>query len=296
MGNGGARTAVVIATAGRKRIIDQVLPYLLSQDYGSVEYHVIAPDADSLPTYSGDSPVGLHISAPGLTTQRNHALQVIGSDVEYVFYFDDDAIPHVSYVREMVAVFDKRSDVVAATGNVLADGAKLDRELPISDADRLFSEISAGGRRYDGILLRQRDLYGCNFGVRRSVLEAEMFDQALPSYGWLEDQDFARRASRHGRLALVRAAHVVHLGAKSGGRTDHRRLGYWQVCNPIYLHGKGSFTLRLAARQALIPFAANLVGSARPKHGWRRQRLLGNIRALIDAITAPADPRRAMGS
>jgi GT2 family glycosyltransferase len=140
-----------------------------------------------------------------------------------------------------------------------------------------------------------RVLYGCNFAFRVSADPTIVFDSRLPLYSWLEDHDFARRLMRSGKLAKVDDCVIVHRGASSGGRQAHRRLGYSQMMNPIYLWRKGSFPLWLAAWEIFRPTAMNVArsigGSQAP---WRRERLAANWMALGDALRGRVTPERIL--
>lgn len=98
-----------------------------------------------------------------------------------------------------------------------------------------------------------QSLYGCYFGDRMSAAPELRFDNWLPLYSWLEDLDFSRRLLRIGCLARVDDAVIGHRGVKSRGRTQHARFGYSRMMNPLYLHRVGSFSLRLALRQIVLP-------------------------------------------
>lgn len=287
------RVAVIVATAGRRPVIERMLPFLTGQDYEPIDYFVVAPDAESLPRdTTGYSGLTTLLSDRGLTKQRNVGLRALDVRHEYVFFFDDDAIPDRTYIGKCVALFESESDIVGVTGNVVIDGAALDREISIDEALSKLEEASTNP--LPGIDPRNKDLYGCNFGARASVAVSELFDERLPLYGWLEDQDFSRRVLRHGKIATVGSALVAHLAAQSGGRTDHVRFGYWQVSNPVHLLQKKSFGVALTLRQIGRPLLANVLGSVNPRGVDRRLRLKGNAIAVLDLIRGQCDPDRAL--
>ena len=282
--------AVVIASANRPNLLAEALRTCADQEGVSLRGVVSVPDEDSLPEdralLTGWQ---LVMGTRGLAAQRNAALsQLEGVDV--VAFFDDDALLRPDYLANAVAFLDRHPEVVALTGRVLLDGAARG-EIPTPQAVLALGasaeEALSGGWR------RTRELYGCNFVVRAPVADGERFDERLPLYSWLEDHDFARRCMRRGQLASVDDCVIVHRGAASGGRQAHRRLGYSQVMNPIYLFRKGSFPLWLAAWEIFRPVAKNLLyavaGSSR---SWRRERLDGNLRAAADAVRGRFTPER----
>ena len=282
--------AVVIASANRPKLLAEALRTCADQEGVSLRGVVSVPDEDSLPEdralLAGWQ---LVMGTRGLAAQRNAALsQLEGVDV--VAFFDDDALLRPDYLANAVAFLERHPEVVALTGRVLLDGAARG-EIPTPQAVLALGasaeEALSGGWR------RTRELYGFNFVVRAPVANLVRFDERLPLYSWLEDHDFARRCMRQGQLASVDDCVIVHRGAASGGRQAHRRLGYSQLMNPIYLFRKGSFPLWLAAWEIFRPVAKNmlyaLAGSSR---SWRRERLDGNLTAAADAVRGRFTPER----
>ncbi|MFN3636753.1 MAG: glycosyltransferase family 2 protein, partial [Rhizobium rhizophilum] len=117
------------------------------------------------------------------------------------------------------------------------------------------------------------------------------FDEELPLYGWLEDVDFSRAASRFGRVVTSPQLRGVHLGTKIG-RMSGVRLGYSQIANPIYLVAKHSMSWRHALNQMGRNLGSNLVKVWRPEP-WvdRKGRLEGNARAILDFLLRRLSPQ-----
>lgn len=281
--------AVVLASAGRSELLGEVIEDLARQ---TVDFTLVVsvPDDESLP--SGGLPPGATVAYDrGLAAQRNAGLELVG-DAEYVFFFDDDAVVRADYLERALALFEAEPQVVAMTGRVLLDGAATEaipREQALAALARSASEPLAGQ------WVPTRELYGCNFAYRRSAARGERFDPRLPLYSWLEDHDFARRMMRHGVLARHTDSVIVHRGVKSGGRTAHKRLGYSQMMNPIYLHSVRSFPLWLAIHEIIPRCGKNLVLSfVGAEKEWRRERLSGNLVALLDAIRGRRTPERML--
>lgn len=279
------RIGVVVASAGRAALLDEVLPIMAGQITTDLilRFLVVVPDDSSAPSAP---PRGFEVvRAPrGLTAQRNVAIDHL-TDTDIIVFFDDDAIPAPDYVLQIAEAFDDPR-VLGATGAVLRDGAGGD-EVSISDA---LSILSAPQRPTTAPDTGGRSLYGCNMAIRTTALAEDRFDEELPLYGWLEDRDLGERLLKRGLLADVDAARIVHLGARSGGRTAHRRFGYAQIANVVHLRRKGSLSRRDAVQLILRPLAANAIGLG---SGWRRKRLLGNIMAFGDLSTGRIGPRRA---
>jgi GT2 family glycosyltransferase len=282
--------AVVIASANRPNLLAEAIRTCANQEGVSYRGVVSVPDEDSLPG-DRDLLAGWQVvmGTRGLAAQRNAALgQLEGVDV--VAFFDDDAVLRSDYLANALAFLQQHPEVVALTGRVLLDGAVKGEIPPGQAADALAASVE---EELPGSWFRTRELYGCNFVVRAPIAVSERFDERLPLYSWLEDHDFARRCMRRGQLAKVDSCVIVHRAAASGGRQAHRRLGYSQLMNPVYLFQKGSFPLWLAAWEIFRPVAKNLLYAvASSSRNWRRERLGGNLTAAADVVRGRLTPER----
>ncbi|MGJ7581384.1 glycosyltransferase family 2 protein [Variovorax sp. RHLX14] len=289
------KIAIAIATAGRREGVAKTIEWLAKQSRVADELLVCPAkkedfDDRCLDTYPGKSLV-LHGSI-GLPAQRNVLLNATESDI--IIFFDDDFLPAQDYVVEIEKFFDSASEVVIATGKVLADGiigpgiAYTDGISIVEDAGPNIAERSQRVT-YNG--------YGCNMAVRMKPVREHTirFDENLPLYAWLEDVDFSRQLSIYGDVVQVNRLRGVHLGTKGSGRTSGRRLGYSQIANPIYLARKGTMNWPLARKHMLKNFLANVGYSFAPEK-WvdRRGRLAGNLIALIDLVRGCIKPNRIL--
>lgn len=293
------KAVVVIATVGRVSACEEALSAIDGQTHDeSIQLFgiVSAPTEADLPQRSGPA-WRLITGRRGASAQRNAALDLVPTDTDVVFFFDDDAIPRADYVARTCEFFVSNPDVVAVTGTLLADGARERREVRLEEAleilDMSWQSIPPWAPTTG---VKHFELYGCNAAVRWSVAQDLRFDERLPLYSWLEDHDLARQLLTRGGIRKLSEAVAVHRGSDSGGRTAHLRFGYSQVANPLWLVEKGTFPRRLAARQILPPVIKNLILSPIPgaKYTMRRQRLMGNCLAAWDTIRAGghASPER----
>ncbi len=284
--------AIILASAGRPQLLDDIASRLMDQTVEPVARIVSVPGEDSLP--AGLPPEWTVVTGTkGLAAQRNAGLDALGDGADIVLFFDDDAIVRRDYVEEALAFFATHPEFVGLTGRVLLDGAasRTYGEVPLEEADRLVTESES--EPLTGEFAPGRTLFGANFAFHRAKVPDIRFDGRLPLYSWLEDHDFARRLMRSGGIAHVEDCVIVHRGAASGGRTNHVRLGYSQMMNPIYLHRSGSFPLWLAAWEVFRPTAKNVVQSiGGPAAEWRRERLKGNGMALGDVLRGRRTPER----
>ena len=279
---------VILASAGRPALLAHVIDDLSKQ---TADFTLVlsVPDDASLPPADSIPDGTLIARARGLAAQRNAGLDLV-PEAEFVFFFDDDAVVRTDYLEHGLQFFRDHPDVNGMTGRVLLDGAT-GAEVPRGAAEEAIDESSKVADT--GRWQPSQTLYGCNFGFRPSGSGGERFDARLSLYSWLEDHDFARRLMRHGHLAKVEDCVIVHMGTKSGGRTAHKRLGYSQMMNPMYLHHTGSFPLGLAVRETVFRVGKNGVRSvAGPEKQWRRERLRGNLMALGDLLRGRFTPER----
>ena len=279
------RIGVGIATVGRAGVLREAIEELRQQTRPADRVIVCGASPDDVAGIDAEVIMGPR----GLTAQRN-AVLAAAADCDVLVFFDDDFLPAPGYLAAIAQVFAGDAGIVAATGQVIADGIK--GPGLTAAAGRALLAADRGG---DG-LREVYNAYGCNMALRLTTLRAHglAFDERLPLYGWYEDIDLCRRAARHGRIVHVAAARGVHLGTKLG-RTSGMRLGYSQMVNPVYLARKGSYTWGRAVRSMARNLAANLGRWAMPEP-WvdRRGRLRGNLLGVMDLCRGQADPGRIL--
>ena len=287
------RIAVGIATRGRAQILADTLPDLANQTRAPDRVVVCGAEPADVAGIAERVPQQIDvIFAPsGLPRQRNAILDRLdGFDI--VLFLDDDLVMGPRYIEATLAAFQAHDDLVVTTGLLLADdtrgpGLSFEAGRAVLDAD---PDPDAKG------LERAPHGYGCNMAVRLSAARehAIRFDERLPLYAWSEDIDFTHRMARHGWIAKLHGARGVHLGTKQG-RQPGRRLGYSQVANPIYLYGKGSYSLGRAARSVGRNILMNAARSVRPEaYIDRRGRLGGNAVACLDMLRGRLAPERIL--
>jgi GT2 family glycosyltransferase len=289
------RIAIGIATVGRPQLMEVVLAELRRQSRPPDLIAVCAPtpaDVGDVALAAGIE-VDVIVGPRGLTRQRNAILNR-AREFDVIVFFDDDFLPERSYLHVVEQVFAKYSDVVMATGTVVADGI-VGPGLTVDEAHRRLASIDPIDGRPD----EMRDVaggYGCNMAVRVEAVNSARcrFDDNLPLYGWLEDVDFSGQIAPFGRIVKLAAAQGVHLGIKQG-RQSGVRLGYSQIANPIYLSRKGTCSWSRAMRLMSRNIAANCLRSVKPEpYVDRLGRAAGNLRALRDLLAGRLAPERIL--
>lgn len=283
--------AVIICTVDRPAALRRVLKAVHAQTVPVDHVVVCPPDATKLPQDIREDTRNIVVDGvKGLTRQRNLAVTAVPADVDYIAFFDDDAYPRADYLEKAAEILDADPGIVGVTGFVVRDGAKEGYELTETD---MQGALEASWQEERAGVTEIESLYGCNMVIRAAAVRANLFDERLPLYGWLEDLDFARRVMREGRLVRANGVVTAHQGSNSGGRRQHRRLGYSQLMNPVYMMRKGS--LRPADLVPLVgkPVLASVKGSVTgAERAERRERLRGMAQALGDISRGRLTPER----
>jgi len=287
------RHFVIVASIGRADLLRQTIARLSRQTRrpdGIVVVSVTPADVEGLQAVT-DLPLEILFSEKGLPIQRNAGLGHIEGRADIVTFFDDDFLPADDYLETVASLFSARSELVGATGRLIADGIS-SGGLGLDEAIEFINKDQQPGELYERIMPA---LYGCNMSFRTAATQSLRFDEALPLYGWQEDVDFSYQAGKRGTLLLTNQLAGVHMGAK-GGRTSGKRLGYSQIANPVYLLRKQTIPRHLAWRLMRRNLAANVAGSFRPEpYIDRRGRLLGNVLAIYDLAIGRLHPTRILG-
>jgi len=294
--NAALKVVIGIATAGRREQMPLTLAQFASQEL-MPQRVVVCPagpddyDAAAAPVLG--CPIEVVHGQRGLTSQRNTIIDAC-ADADVLVFMDDDFYPAPDYVRQVAALFGAHPDIVVATNHPVRDGAT-GPGIPHDEAVRLIDALPAPGQGPARISSTYGG-YGCNMSIRVASAHAHgvRFDTNLPLYGWLEDIDFSRRMSPHGRVVACNLLRGVHLATKRG-RTSGLRFGYSQIANPVYLLGKGSMSHGYAWRHIGKNVAKNMARSIWPEP-WvdRRGRLRGNLVAVLDWLRGRLHPRRVL--
>lgn len=293
------KLAVGIATVGRPAVTRRSLDFIHAQTRQPDLIVVCAPGSEDAGTLGDEKDVSVVLGSRGLPQQRNAILDALtGYDV--VVFFDDDFIPHATYLAEIERAHRADPTLAMTTGRVVRDGI-LGPGLSFEQAEALLRAEAGGPRMGEGGQASAPPSevyngYGCNMSINLIMARehAVRFDEYLPLYAWWEDVDFSRRLARHGRIVRVAAARGVHLGIKSG-RQSGVRLGYSQVANPLYLLRKGSCEPNRVAAQITRNVLANFAKALWPEaYVDRIGRVRGNLRAFGDLVRGRLSPARIL--
>lgn len=289
---------VVIASMGRPKTLVTALRQLNRQTLKPAGV-VLSMEKES------DSP-GPHLDLSGLgyevitiygprgsCVQRNRGIDRVIDRADMIAFLDDDYLPSRYAFEGMARFFAAYPEVDGITGHLLADGATgagysgeqaLDM---VAEADKSYTPVPPDIVRF------QDGLYGCNMVYRSRAIGSTRFGEDLPLYAWLEDLDFGARMQA--KQAKTNAFYGVHCSEKSGREKSGVRLGYSQICNPLYLMTRGRLNHRTGTRQPLQNFLANHAKMFRPEP-WidRKGRAKGNWIAIMDLLRGRLNPSRIL--
>lgn len=192
----------------------------------------------------------------GLTRQRNAGIDI--STGRYVFFLDDDAVPHPGYFSAVARVFE-RDAAAGGVGGAIVN--QMDRPLNRRWRIRLALKLApraepdtwhASGTSTPRALLkpfsgtRRVDLLpGCALAFRREVLESFRFSEFFDGYAQGEDLEMSLRVGRKWKLLSCGEARVEHRTAP-GGRPGSFAKGRMEARNRYFIwkrHAAGAGAL-----------------------------------------------------
>ena len=292
------RLSLAIATKGRPDDLRETLASLERAD----------PPPDELVVVDGDPgrsaepvvvdfdnridglPVRYVHSEPGLTRQRNRALDLVDGDV--VVFVDDDVAVAPDLFARIASAYASDGDVVGVTGRVVEPQGRRFGNSRSRARQLIFGRGAEGTMTPFGYPRRLQDLDnardvefmpGCLMSARTDVARELRFDERLGGYALAEDEDFSYRLSRRGRVRYVPEVTLDHKntgGSGSAGRDFNRAV----VRNRAYLFRK-NFRRTPLTRVQFGLLIALLAGHRAVNREW--QGLRGLAEGLIEAWRRP---------
>jgi GT2 family glycosyltransferase len=270
------RLSLAIATKGRPDDLRETLESLsgcdpkphelivVDGDEGRSAEPVVAAFAESV----GDLSVRYEHSAPGSSLQRNIALDLMTGDV--VVFVDDDVRFQPEMFERLARAYED-TEVVGATGHVIEPTARRFGQNRSRIRSLLFRGEEGTMTRF-GYPRRIQDvdkprdvefMQGCLMSARADLAREVRLDEQLPGYALAEDEDFAYRLSRRGRVRYLPDVWIDHKNLGGGSGAASRAFNRKVVVNRAYLFRKnfrrtplarlqfGLFVLVLAAHRAV---------------------------------------------
>jgi glycosyltransferase involved in cell wall biosynthesis len=258
-----ARFSLIFATKGRPHALREALESAARELPGDSELIVVDGDPQRsaenvvrrVQRWRHDTDITYVSALPGLTHQRNVGIDAARRDI--VVFVDDDCTVEAGLFEVLAGVY-RDPAVVGATGRI--EGPLRDR-VGNNPHSRMRWLLLGGGRqgsmssfgfRCPIVDVEQsRDVEfmpGPFMSARREMAATVRFDEHLTGYCLGEDDDFAYRLSRRGRIRYEPSA-VVHHHELGWEHRDRRQMDCLQVVNRTYLFRKNfAQTLRARAR------------------------------------------------
>lgn len=295
------KTAVILCSINRPQVLHDTVVSLGKQTVPPIAVILSLCDISSALPQTLDIPFVRTVYGPlGLTKQRNTALSALPATAQYVLLMDDDAELAPNYLASMEDLFDRRNDVVIASGVCAMDGLRIGRPLRREEAVAAVEKHPAEEKTESS-----EAAPGCNIFVRRAAVESERFDERLPLSGWLEDYDFSVRCRRHGAIVWNLGTCTAHLAMQRAARERGFLVGYSQIANSYYLWQKG--TIPSFGKLVIAFWLPTLRISLHGILSWAIHRnspynlifdhpgrVFGNFRALLDAALLRLRPERVL--
>jgi GT2 family glycosyltransferase len=291
--------AAVIASTGRTQVLRETVENVLQQSWrpNRVVIAVIKPGDCDIAPYEFDN-VRVILARKGLSAQLNDAVSLLGDEVEYVCFFDDDVVLVDDYIEKMVGFMQRRADIVALSGHAFRDGG-----LSGDEARHLVKtppavrelEFKNSGKHWV--------LYGCNMVIRRHVFLKEKFDERFVLYAWMFEIEMTYRLLAYGKVGRYAGGQLIHLKVQSG-RISGVKFGYTQLVNRWYLalrpslKGRRFYILCWAAYWIMRSTVENFIFQITRKNDPYIDyagRFRGNLRAWYDLFQGKVCPERIEG-
>lgn len=156
-------------------------------------------------------------TVPGLTLQRNAALDIIHRSFDVVHFIDDDVELEPEYIQELMRVFENDQELIGAGGHIIGwwNGKQPSALMVVAglDSRRPGSVTAAGynvGPREANKSHAVEWLSGCSMSYRLASIAGLRFDENRTGYAIGEDVDFGLKAKQRGKLLFVNNARLLH--------------------------------------------------------------------------------------
>jgi glucosyl-dolichyl phosphate glucuronosyltransferase len=288
------RFSVIIPTFHRLEVLRETLDSLSDCDPSPEELILVDadPEAGARPLaqeVDGQNPtlsVRYIRAAPSLTTQRNRGIEEASGDV--VVFLDDDVVVPMNMFEKLADAY-KDAGIVGATGRIIepedrrvgSPRSAIRRWLPGGGREGEFTRY--GYPRYLQTLDKPHDveyMLGCFMTARLGAAAQVRFDERMDAYALGEDEDFAFRLSRLGRIRYLPDL-VVHHHKLGFNSRDPREFGRDVVVNRAYLFRK-NFRRTPLARAQFALLVLMLLGHRIVNRDWRGAA--GLLRGTLDAL------------
>ena len=285
--------SVIICTRNRPQTVCDAVEKVASQRQRTAEV-IVVDQSDEANEELAARPDVTYLRDPQRGAPRAKNLGISTASGEILLFLDDDTVAPPGLVEAHLANYADES-VHAVAGRVLCpDDPPLDPRAPIG---RLcLRDLSMTANFHATRRAEVDHVYGCNWSVRREVLErVGGFDESLQPEGkgtaFFEEAELSLRIRRAGsRIVFDPLAVAEHRKAPTGGcrPRDQREWSYWFYRNKTILfrlYCRRRWLAWFLARQAVS--VARRAASAEVRRGGSSVGFAGCcVRALWDGWRA----------
>src|ERR1700754_1496103 len=170
------KICLIFATRGRAELLGKALAF--------VDMQTVKPDLIIVSCVT-DEDVGALASRPGLlvikgrpglTAQRNHALNHVPDGFDVLIFLDDDFIMHRTWTAAVLEAFDSDPSIACVTGMTLADGIN-GPGYSFEEGQKILAETNDIPQTM--IAASTGGPYGCNMAFRAPSVGGLRFDERL---------------------------------------------------------------------------------------------------------------------
>lgn len=298
-----SRIVAVVVTFNRSRLLRMVLDALLDQTYPVDEILVVDncstdDTADVLAEYG--------VTIERLDSNRGSSggfargvSQAAGHDCDWIWMMDDDAVPALDALEQLMAEpLVRRPETVAAGPIKVGEDGRV--QASHSGRYRLATGTIAASHAKPGDAAREVDyLSFVGLMVRRRVAQAEKVDADL--FIGCDDIEYVQRVRQLGACVLVPASVIVHHNVFGGARA--RRWGrsialggawrtYYTMRNPLLIARRyGTPAERASAAASYVAKTVARTAAALVYHNRPVERIAFTWRGLRDGLLGRSGPR-----
>jgi GT2 family glycosyltransferase len=252
----GLKFAIIICTYQRPDDLKKCLDSIGTQTYKKFRVIVVDGSEDArteqlVREYASmpENELTYLRSIKGLTRQRNAGIRCIETSDDIAAFLDDDVELASTYLAAIAQAYagDSGHRIAGICGNAM-------NEKKRGAVDRVIRNLFLITDNASGRMLRSGDaghifepkedsvvsvLSGCNMTYRTAVFGEHglQFDEALPGYSYMEDQDFSMRAGRVGTLMQLKDARLIH-HVSPAARIKYKAIFEMYLVNSHYLFEK----------------------------------------------------------
>lgn len=221
------RIAIIVPTRNRPDLLTKLLDSIRRQTVAPHQVVVVdgsdGPIDEEIRKLASPHFTYVRIFPPGLTKQRNAGIRALNDDITLAGYLDDDIVMEKGAVEAMLRFWEGCPDDVAGTSfhitNAKVAGPLV--RIPGKLVGRFFWCDAFGRGRVlksgyhttvEPVVADTYTEWLCGGATvwRRTILEANKFDESLTRASHMDDLDFSYGVGRKHRLVVLKDAKVEH--------------------------------------------------------------------------------------